>query len=343
MRRTLTVIAIVVVLAAPVAWYGWRQYSPVGVETAQPRRGTAIDAVYATGVVEPVDSSRVGPVAAGRVERLLADVGDRVQRGQVLATLDDQQVQHKLEEAQARLALAEREEARQRALIGRGAASEQALQRTESEAVQARAAMEAVRAQVADMRIVAPLDGVVISRDVDVGQSLAASSKAFVVAAPGRLRIAADVDERDIPRIRLGAAVAARAEGFPGRVFSSTVSRIYDSADSGTRTFRIEALLGADAPLRPGMTVDVNIVLSERAEALLVPATSIVRGPPRGGRPGAAAVWVVRDGRLRRVPIEAGATGPQWVEILGGLDQADQVVAMPPQSLAEGRRARAAR
>lgn len=339
MRRLLIALGVVVALSIPVGAWAWRSFGPVEVAVLPPQRGTAIDAIYATGIVEAVDSSRVGSVAAGRIERVLADVGDRVTRGQVLAVLEDRQASKRVEEVQARLALAEKEERRLRPLADRGFASDQAMQKAQADRLQAQAQLDVLKSQVGDLKIVAPFDGTILARNVDPGQSVAANAVVFTVASLTRLRIAADVDERDIPRVRVGSTIAVRADAFADRVFKSHVTRIRDLADTETRTYRVEAPLPADTPLLTGMTVDVNVVLAERPNALLVPATAIQREPARAGGLGAASVWLVERDRLVRRPVGLGAIGPQMVEVTSGLAEDALVVAAPPPATAEGRRA----
>jgi len=128
----------------------------------------------------------------------------------------------------------------------------------------------------------------------------------------------------------------ARADGFPDRAFEAKITNIRQQGDTSTRTFRVEADLPADSPLAIGMTVDVDIVTAERANATLVPADAVLHGPPQGGRAGPAYLFVARDAHAKRIDVELGAVGAGKAEILSGLDEADKVIVDPPAGLKDG-------
>ena len=151
-----------------------------------------------------------------------------------------------------------------------------------------------------------------------------------------RKRIAAEVDERDIAGVRIGAAIAAHADGFPDEVFKAKVTNIRRHGNSGSRTFRVEADLLPDTKLMIGMTADVDIVVAERENALLVPASAVAHGSSVGGRPGAPHVFVVEAGRARRVDVKTGAVGAAKIEIASGLSGEDAIVIEPSDRLADG-------
>ncbi len=332
-------LAWLVALAALVAagTLGWWEFArPPTLAIVTPWRGPALEAVYATGVVEAIDSARVGTTVAARILALAADEGDRVQARQQLAQLDDRQARQRLADAQARLDLAEQEFARDQALLAQAVRSQQQLQRSQQARDAAAAAVEIAARQLEEYRIISPLDGIVMKRPVQPGETIAANATLFEIAAPSPLRVAADVDERDIARIRMGARVAVRAEAFPGRAIAAEVTNIRGRGETATRTFRVEADLPPNSLLLIGMTVDVNLVVAERLNALLVPPTAIRHAPPQGGRPGAAHVFRLLDGRARLTPVELGASGPTAIEIRTGLPDATPLIADPPGGLEDG-------
>lgn len=328
-------LALLLILGGAVGWYGW--WRPLPVAVLQPSRGNAVEAVYATGIVEAVDTARVGSVIAGRIVSLAVDEGDEVHRGDLLAVLDDRQAQQRLRDAQARLALAQQEMARNEALVKGGYRSQEAVQQARKELDQAKAAVELFTRQLEDYRITSPMDGIVMKRPVEPGESVAANGVLFEIASPARLRVAADVDERDIAQVRMGAPVAVRADAFPDEAFEARVTNIRRQGDVTTRTFRIEAELPPGTKLLIGMTLDVNIVTGERANALLIPRSAVLHEAPQGGRPGAAYVYRLEGGRAERTPVVLGAEGTQSVEVRSGLGEQDEVIA-DPGGLAEGRR-----
>lgn len=316
---------------------GWWSFArPAVVAVVMPSRGPALEAVYATGVVEAVDAARVGTTVAARILALAVDEGDRVVAGQVIAQLDDRQAQQRVSDARARLALAEQELARDQALAAQSIRSQQQVQRSQQSRDAGEAAVQIAVRQLEEYRIVSPLDGVVMKRPVEPGETVAANATLFEIASPVALKIAADVDERDIARIQMGAKVAIRAEAFPGRAIAASVTNMRGRGETATRTFRVEAILPPDTGLLIGMTVDVNLVVAERQNALLVPPTAVRHAAPQGGRPGAAHVFRLVDGHAKRTPVELGAVGAAAIEIRTGLDDTMPLLADPPAGLADG-------
>lgn len=335
-RRWPVLAGLALVLAGVAAGFWWVAAAPREVAVLHPWRGRAIQAVYATGVVEAVDTARVGTTVAGRIVSLAVDEGARVREGEVLAQLDDSQARQRLSDAEARLALAEQDLARDADLATRGVASIQQLQRSIQARDTARAAVVLAERQVADYRLTAPLDAIVMKRPVEPGETVAANAVLFELAAVAPLRVAADVDERDIARVRMGAKVAIRADAFPDHAFEARVTAIRAQGDAATRTFRVEAALPADTALMIGMTVDTNIVAAEHDQALLVPAAAIRHDPPAGGRPGPAYVFRLERNHAVRTDVTTGAEGPGAVEITAGLAPDATILAAPPDRLADG-------
>ena len=304
---------------------------------AQPSRGPAIDAVYATGVVEPIDYARFGATVAGRVDELLVDEGDEVRKGEVVARLDDRQPRARLQDARARLTMAEAEIARDQTLMSRGVLAVQTLERAQQERDQAAAAVDLFARQLEDYTVLSPLAGTVMKRNVEPGETVPANAVMFEISSTARKRIAADVDERDIAGVKLGAALAAHADGFPDEAFEAKVTNIRRQGDASSRTFRVEADLPADTKLMIGMTVDVDIVISQRANALLVPAGG--RRPwSFAGGPARRALRLRGRGRprpARRRQDRRGRVG-EGRDRLADLTDGDRVVVDPPERLKDG-------
>ncbi len=334
-----------VIIAAGAAAIGVGQKALWGapiVAVTHLTRGEAIEAVYATGVVEAIDYARFGATVAGRVTALLVDEGDAVRRGDVLARLDDRQPIAKLDDARARLRMAEADIARDETLLSRGVVAVQALERAQQERDQASAAVTLLARQLEDYTIASPLDGVVMKRNVEPGETVAADTVLFEISSTARRRVAADVDERDIAGVRMGASIAAHADGFPDEAFPAKVTNIRRQGDTSSRTFRVEADLPADTKLMIGMTVDVDIVTGERPNALLAPTSAVGHGPSEGGRPGAPYVVVVEQGRARHAPVKTGAVGAAKTEIVSGLADEATIVRDNPDRLKDGESVRVA-
>lgn len=331
-------LGVILVVLGLFAFFIFKSQLPENIEIVKPTRGKAIEAVYATGIVDAVDVARVGAQAAGRIVQVLAEVGDEVKEGQLLALMDDEKGVQRKKDADARLFMAQQEQQRQTTLLKRGFATQQTVQKAETELQQATAAAQSIEKDIRDMAIVAPIDGTVIKRDVDTGQSTPANTALFNISSTKKLRIVSDVDERDIPRVKMGTRIAAKSEAFLGEVFESKVDVIRPVGDSATRTYRVDSYLPDTTKLMAGMTVDVNIVLAERMDALLVPSGALVREKPQGGELGNAYLWIIRDGKLARQPVDVGAISPQKAEIRKGIDDKDLIAIKPDKKWVEGKR-----
>jgi RND family efflux transporter MFP subunit len=340
--RILAVASLFAIAAAAVGVGYEAHWGAPTVAVTQPTRGLAIEAIYATGVVEAIQYARFGATVAGRISELLVDEGDRVRKGEVVAWLDDRQPRARLDDARARLRMAEADIARDQILMNRGVLAAQALERAQQERDQAAAAVALFARQLEDYTIVSPLDGIVMKRNVEPGEAVAANAVMFEISSTVRKRIAADVDERDIAGVQMGASLAAHADGFPDEVFEARVTNIRRQGDASSRTFRVEADLPAETKLMIGMTVDVDVVTAERENALLVPAGAVAHGPSKGGRPGAPYLVVVEQGRARRAAVETGAVGAAKIEIRTGLSDGAAIVRDGPERLRDGERVRVA-
>ena len=336
--RRIALVLLLLAGMAGAAWFAW--WRPIDVVLVAATSGPAIEAVYATGVVEAIDTARVGTIVAGRIVALAVDEGATVAAGDLLAQLDDRQPRQQLEDARSRLTMAELELQRGQELVGRGARSRQQVERDTEARDSAQAAVAIATRQLAEYRIAAPIAGVVMKRPVEAGETVGANAVLFEIASPARLRVAADVDERDIAQVGLGARMAIRVEAFPRKVVEAKVTKIRRQGDTATRTFHIEADLAADTGLLIGMTADVNVIVAERQDAVLVPPGALRFGPPQGGRPGAASVFQAMGDRAVQRPVETGAAGPERVEIRSGLAAGAEIIMPLPAGLADGTRIR---
>jgi RND family efflux transporter MFP subunit len=324
MRARIILPALLLILALAGAWV-WRGLAPsVAIATAS--IGPAVQAVYATGNVEPVHWAKVGPAVRARITAVLVEEGARVEAGQPMARLDDREAQHRAEETEARALFAQEDLARVRTLVARDVASRAALDRAEAEARAVRAVAEAAQRRLDDYIVHAPSAGIVLRRDAEVGEVVDTPAALFWIGEPKPLRITAEVDEEDIAQIREGQRALLRADAFAGQVLNATVTQITPKGDATRKAYRVRLALPDDTPLMIGMTVEANIVLRETATAVLIPPAAL-----RGDH-----VFIAQGevARLRRVT--AGVQGPRAVEIRQGLAAGDIVVLDPPQGLTDG-------
>ncbi|MGE0659481.1 MAG: efflux RND transporter periplasmic adaptor subunit [Reyranellaceae bacterium] len=332
MKRLLISAGIILAAGSVVAVW-WRFSSAVYIETAVATRGAVVEAVYATGTVEPVNWAKVSPTVSGRLTEIAGRDNMRVRRGDVLARLDDAEARARVIEADARFAYWRDELARQRTLADRGVASREAFDRAQAEYLAAQAAQIVAARRLADLVLVSPMDGVVLRQDGEIGEVVDKLQTLFWVGQPRPLRAIVDVDEEDIPLVAAGQAALVKADAFPDASIEGAVIEVTPKGDPLNKSYRVRVSLPDDTRFHIGMTVETNIVVREAADALLVPIDALVDG----------SVFVVNDGSVERRKIRIGIRGRDRVEVLAGLGAGDRVALNPPAGLADGARVRVAR
>jgi len=304
----------------------WWILASARVVVMHPVIGPAVDAVYATGTVEATVMMPVAPRMGARLVALNVDEGMRVRRGQVLAQLEDEDMANQIRQLQAQEEFARSDYRRDSMLLNGGAIARATYDRALSDWKAAHAATEQAKATAGFMKLVAPADGQVISRDGEIGQLIAANQPLFWISINSPPRITAEVDEEDIARVHPGEDVLIDAPAFPGKVFHGAVESVTPKGDAVARSYRVRISLPKESPLMIGMTAETNIVVHRNLHALLVPSEAVA----------GSAVWIVENGKLVRRPVITGASGPQWVEILSGLSRRDAVVAAASDSFKAG-------
>jgi RND family efflux transporter MFP subunit len=325
MRSKWTLILVVGTLMAAGGWISWHE-TPVAVTVVHPTRGPAVEAIYVTGTVEPSVMLPIASRAAGDLVEINVDEGDRVRKGQALARLDDADLTSTVQELDARARLARLNLQRMQELVQRKVVATVDVDQARADLDAAEAVLRRAKAQRGFMTLRAPADGLIIRRDGEVGQFIPAGQAVLYLSCCAPLRVTADVDEEDIPRVHVGQKVVLHADALPERVLDGEVSQVTPKGDPVARTFRVRIRLVDAAGLQVGMTVDANLVVTERENALLVPSTALQKG----------ALWLVADGRLHRQPVRIGVVGALRTEILDGLPPDAQVVATASEDLRDG-------
>lgn len=329
MRRwhAVTALLLLGVAAALGTWFGFR---PVAVRVTRPMRGAAVDAVYATGTVEPTIEVPIAPRIMGRIAKLYADEGDLVKKGALLVELVSADLQADVEQLRARFQYARSNYERNAKLRREGLVSPDTLEHARTDMLAAAAALKNAREQLRYTQLRAPIGGRIIWRDGEVGELISANQPIFHLAGTEPLRISAEVDEEDIARVRPGQRVLIRADAFPGSVFHGRVAAITPRGNPTTRSYRVRVALKDHPPLQIGMTAEINIIITERQNALLVPSSAVSGGE----------LWLLRGGRAEHVKVKVGVVGAQRTEIRSGL-QSHQWVVVHPTGLKSGERVHA--
>ena len=401
-RRWLWIAAALVLIAVAV----WSLRS--GKDSAAPSYvtepatvGTLVVKVSATGNLQPTNQVEVGSELSGIVEQVFVDDNDEVTKGQLLARLDLSKLNDAVARSRASLAAAEAQVLQAQATVAESRAAleryrqvskasggkvpsrtemdaaEANLKRAEANEASARASVVQARAQLqsneTDVRkanIRSPINGVVLLRDIEPGQTVAASFQApvlFTLAEDlSKMELQVDVDEADVGQVQVGQHATFSVDAWPGREYSAVITRVGFGAQADEDVvsyLTVLAVTNDDLSLRPGMTGTAEITTLTRENALLVPnaalrftppttetaqkkagssvVSTLMPRPPRPERKvrttannGATPrVWVVRDGQPVPIDVQTGATNGRVTEITGGpLEAGMQVITEAPSA-----------
>ncbi len=366
-----------------LAWtlWSWGGSGPtVRYLTQDAARGSLTVIVTATGSVQPTDKVDVSSELSGTVRKVLVDYNAPVKTGDVLAELDTDKLKATVESSRARLAAAkakvkdaeatvtekQRELARKTTLSGKQVVSEQDLDLAQSAYDRALAAQASAKADVgvaeADLKlnetnlskasITSPIDGIVLKRGVDPGQTVAVSLQAPVLFSIARdlkqMELQVDVDEADVGKVKVGQKAMFAVDAFPERKFPASIRDLRFASETVQGVVTYKALLtvdNAEMLLRPGMTATAEIRVTELDDVLMVPNAalrytppsdastgagggvlrSLMPGPPRFRAPSTReqtgptrTLWVLRDGLPAAVSVEIGASDGRQTQIVKG-------------------------
>lgn len=314
---------------------------PPLVPAARIVRGDVEEHLVLTGTIRARNAVEVHPEQPGRIDSVRARVGDRVRAGQILATIEHDEVawqakaaQAAAEVARANLTGARLEHARARELHEGGAAAPAQLDAArvrlalaEAQLAQAEAAAGLAEERVAKARIVSPIAGVVTRRPIDVGAQVGPQTAAFAVEDLSALKLESAVDAAEWARIALGAVAQVSVDALPGEAFRGSVVLRSPSLDPATRRAAIEIEIeNGSGRLLPGAFAHAELAAGRVQGALLAPREAVVDAP------GGAVLWRLAEGRAEAVKPRLGATDGRQVVVLDGLSEGD-LVAIAGQAL----------
>jgi len=361
----------------------------VRYQTAEARRGDLTVTVTATGELQPVVQVEVGTEISGTIQSVTVDFNDRVRVGQILARLNTDQLEARRRQSEAALVLARarvkegqatvietrNKQRRVQDLIKRNLSSreeqdtveaafaraEAGLAVAEAQVVQAQAQLDSDRRMLEKAEIRSPIDGIVLQRQIEPGQTVAASLQTpvlFTLAESlAQMELQVAVDEADVGKVREAQAASFSVDAYPDRHFDATITQVRFAAKTveGVVTYQtILSVDNADLSLRPGMTATAEITVDQRQDRLLIPNAALRFTPPRQeqtaqpsggslfnklfprpfrGKPDSAKaddahgkaerrVWVLRDGNPVALPVKIGASDGKMTEILEGAVEA---------------------
>lgn len=375
MKRALFIgVVVVAVFAGFLVWKrsGAAPEKPQFL-TANVNRGDIVSRVTATGTLSALVTVQVGTQVSGRIQSLSADFNSPVKKGDVLARLDPELFTAALSQATAneRAAQANVTKAKAQAIEAQRAfertqelskkdfvaraeldtadaayqVAKAGIESAEAALAQARAQRQQAQVNIAYTTVTSPIDGTVISRAVDVGQTVAASLQSptlFTIAENlTRMQVETSVAEADVGKLKEGGEASFTVDAFPNRRFVGKVRQIRYAATVVSNVVTYPAIIDVENPellLRPGMTANVTFVTQEATDVVKVPNAALrfrLEPPPGAPRkmdgmpalpPGARAVTVLREGRPERVAVVTGITDGSFTEVVSGLHEGDVVV-----------------
>lgn len=370
-KKVIIGIAAVVLVAGGVWFFtGKSAKGGIRLETAKVGRSSISNTVTATGTVEPVTEVEVGTQVSGIIDKLYADYNDVVKAGQLIAEMDKVNLKAELASAQAQLASSKSEYeyqqknyARSKVLFDKKLISDSDYEtatynyeKSKAAYEQSQASMVKVNRNLEYATITSPIDGVVINRAVEEGQTVAAGFETptlFTIAADlTKMQVIADVDEADIGNVEDGQHVSFTVDAYPNDVFEGTVKQIRlgdsssSSSSSSTSTSTVvtyEVVITADNPdlkLKPRLTANVTIYTLERDNVLTVPTKSLrfvpeeellmgtgltAENSAQEAPAGKRLIWVKQGQQLLPKVITVGSTSGNMIEVTDGLTEGEEI------------------
>jgi HlyD family secretion protein len=372
-RRNVVIAAAITLVLAVFVLARCGKSSASAFQTATVTRGPITQAVTATGTLNPVVNVQVGSQVSGNIQKLFADFNSPVKAGQTVAQIDPAlfqatvtQAEGDLASAQAALELARINATRTQALVAKQNSAQSELDQAMANLHQAEAnvkikqgALDKAKADLDHCTIVSPIDGTVISRSVDVGQTVAASLQApviFTIANDlSKMQIDANVAEADVGVVVINQQVDFTVDAFPNQTFHGQVVQVRNAPITVQNVVTYDTVIGVTNPelkLKPGMTANVSIVISHKDDVLKISNAALRYRPPDaaspeprgsapaqghggGGGPGGAplrerhtarTVYVLHGSKPQPAPIKTGISDGVMTEVTDGLNEGDRVV-----------------
>lgn len=357
-KKKALVIAAVAAIAALAVWLlsGGKKEEKITFDTAAVAPENIMNSITATGTIEPVTSVTVGTQVSGIVNKLFVDYNSVVKKGQVIAELDKTNLMSQLNTAKTQLATAQSQlnyqtanYKRYKTLFEKGLVAADdfdnaKLSYTQAKEQVASAKEEVQRAQtnLGYATITSPIDGVVLSKSVEEGQTVAASfstPELFTIAQDlTNMQVVADVDEADIGDVKEGKRVSFTVDAYPDDTFEGEVKQVRQEATTTNNVVTYEVVISApnaDLKLKPGLTANVTIYTAERKGVLSVPSKAL-RFTPQKETVGKMKivdaanaknkVWTIEGNSIVAHKVNIGMTDGTNTQIVGGISEGTKVV-----------------
>ncbi len=363
-KRILLSIIIITVTALIVLAVG-KKYKIGNYQTEKAEVRTIQQVVEASGTINPVNTVSVGSTVSGLMMQVFVDFNSKVKEGQLLALMDTSLFDANCEKTQAALINAQADYQKQAAITAnslktynrcKNLVSRNFMARSELDAAEAnylsnKAQLDAARAKIVQAKadkdyadrqrsfayIYSPVDGVIVTRNVDPGQPVAASFQApelFTVAKDLKeMQIEVSVSEADIGKIKEGQEVDYTLDGYPDEIFKGKVTQVRISPTTVSNVVTYTVIVSVDneeLKLKPGMTANVSIITQKKEDVLCVPTIALKFTPKSNGeikRYDTQGIWILKKGRPERIDVETGASDDTYTEIKNSdLKAGDKVI-----------------
>ena len=350
--------AVAVVAVGIIVWLfaGKKEKSSISYETEKVVRTTIQNSITATGTIEPVTSVTVGTQVSGIVAHLYVDYNSEVRRGQVIAELDKTNLMSELNTAKANLNSVQSalnyQSAnfnRYKTLFEKGLVSADefesarlSYQQANQQVAQARENVKRAQTNLGYATITSPIDGIVLSKSVEEGQTVAASfstPELFTIAQDlTNMQVIADIDEADIGGVKAGQRVSFSVDAFPDDTFQGTVKQVRQQATTESNVVTYEVVISApnnDLKLKPGLTANVTIFTLEKSDVLAVPSKALRFMPNEAfltpeqkieDCQGGTKLWTQEGNTFKAHKVSTGITNGVLTEILGGISEGAEVL-----------------
>ncbi len=347
-----------VALIAIVAWLmsGGKKEEKVSFETSKVERQDIHTSITATGTIEPVTSVTVGTQVSGIVSKLYVDYNSIVKKGQVIAELDKTNLTSELKTAQANLSSAQStlnyettNYNRYKTLYEKGLVSADdyenarlSYDKARQQVATSRESVQKAQTNLSYATITSPIDGVVLSKSVEEGQTVAASfntPELFTIAKDlTDMRVIADIDEADIGGVKEGQRVTFTVDAFPDDKFEGRVTQVRQEATTTSNVVTYEVVISApnaDLKLKPGLTANVTIFTLEKNDILAVPSKALrfmpneailQKGQTIEDTEAPTKVWTLEGNTFKAHKVETGTTNGMLTEIVSGISEGTEVL-----------------
>ena len=348
--------ALAVIALAIFLLTGKKKKEQVSFETAKAEVTNIQNSITATGTIEPVTSVTVGTQVSGIVSRLYVDYNSVVKKGQVIAELDKTNLISELNNARANLNSAQSNMSyqlanynRYKTLYDKGLVSADeyesarlSYQQSQQQVAQARESVNKAQTNLGYATITSPIDGVVLSKEVEEGQTVAASFNTptlFKIAKDlTDMRVIADVDEADIGNVQVSQRVEFTVDAYPDDVFEGQVTQVRQQATTESNVVTYEVVISApnqDLKLKPGLTANVTIYTSEKRGVLAIPSKALRFAPNEAllsddetieDCDARVKVWTRQGNVFKALPITTGLTNGTLTEVVSGLKAGQEII-----------------